>query len=203
MKKIITLIIAAAMLLSCTVIANAAAAIPEDFDFYVPDGMQRVFATSSYAPDFKTDTAPVFDHRTGTGCTFDLTEMKTVTVHIGSRDCEKVEKFAWMLADDASVKVSFAATNDTELKEWTYFEFEAEQDGKWNVATVKGIKEGYAFYRIDIEAKDAEAVTVLELALFRTEGAGTPAKAGTLLEREMWRVSQAITGKGFFTRFGR
>ena len=206
MKKIIALVLVSVMLLASASAVFAGETVLEDYEFYTIEGMKRVFATSSYAPDFKVDTGLVFDHRTDTGCAFDLRESdsKTVVVYVASRECEIAEEIAWIVAIDegASVTVKFSATDDADLKDWTEFEIEVTKDGIWNVGTVKDIKKGYAFYRFEFEAKGGESVpiselTISELALFRSDAA---AKPKTLRGQEKWRAAKAFTGVRFFGR---
>lgn len=199
-KKIIAAVISTAMLLTLSVSAFAAEALPEDYDLLKLDGTDRVLVTSSYSPDVK-DTSPMLDHRTGTACTFEFAgDAKSATVFAASRECEIVNKLA--LLADGEYEVTFAATNDADLKDWTEFKLTAEDNkGDWAVFAVDGIKEGYAFYRIEIVSKNGASVTVKEFALFRTSDASAAQiEPKTLLEKEQWRKVQAIRGFGFFGR---
>lgn len=194
-KKILSALLAAAMLVSFAVCAGAAE-LPEDYFVHQLDGMDRVLVTSSYSPDNdgKIDTAPLFDHRTGTGCMFDFTdsESKTFTLYIGSRNSEIVNKFSALFAGDegTEVEIAFYATDDAELNEWTAFDIHPlVKDGDRHVLEVENIEKGYAFYRIDFKLLTGDSFGILELSLFRTavEKEENNAPSPILFEREQWR----------------
>lgn len=194
-KKIVSAVLAAVMLLSLAVCASADV-LPEDYFVHRLDGMDRVLVTSSYSPDGdgKIDTAPLFDHRTGTGCMFDFTdsESKTFTLYIGSRDSEIVNKFSGLFAgaEGTEVEIAFYATDNPELTEWTMLDVRPlEKDGDWHVIEVENIEKGYAFYRIDFTLLTGDSFGILELSLFReaVQKDGNDDSAKTLFDREQWR----------------
>ena len=199
-KKIITVIIASILLITSAAVAHAAADIPEDYELLMLDGFDRVLATSSYSPDCKdaAGTSPLFDHRTGTACSFDLSDRdeKVVTVYVASRTKEIVERFACLTDGDASVR--FYATNDADLKEWKEFDIKAvENSGEWAVFEVEDIDEGYAFYRIEFEVSEGDTLAVKELALFRTsEKSPSGSEPKNVFEKEPWRKLSFIRRLG-------
>lgn len=204
-KKILSALLAAAMLVSFAVCAGATE-LPEDYFVHQLDGMDRVIVTSSYSPDSdgKIDTAPLFDHRTETGCMFDFadSESKTFTLYIGSRDSEIVNKFSGLFAgvEGTEVEIAFYATDNSELTEWTMLDVHPlVKDGDWHVIEVENIEKGYAFYRIDFTLLTGDSFGILELSLFRTavEKEETNAPSSVLFEREQWR-KVPLRGKRLF-----
>ena len=201
MKKVLSLILALVMLVSVTAVVSAEE-LPEEYLVYQIEGMQRVLASSSIIEnDASADSGLLFDHLPGTSLTFDFTdkETKSVTLLIGSRDHEKVEKLAFLIDHDeeTAVAVSLYVTNDPDFKTWMpvnlYNEkaeseetddnenddmVEANEEG-WKVLDVDELNQGFAFYRIDFKMKSGDAFTLKEVALFRTEEAEAPAENPT------------------------
>ena len=203
-RKVISVILASVMLVSFAV-SIFASDLPEDYCLYKIDGMQRVFATSSYSPEHKDaiDTALIFDHRTGTGITFDYTgkDEKKFSIIIGSLDHEKIEKIAMLVEHDenTSVDVALYVCIDASFTAWMPVSLngEGKTDG-WNIISVGELTQGYAFYRLDFDIIEGESFDIKEIALFRT--AEKPAEvvdssALPFYEKEQWR--KALVLKNF------